>query len=338
MNAIERFAFGDAIVYVAGRLFDIEEKLKSELLEEAVLAGVSDAAVEAGLRITRHPTFVPFRDAGQEELVVEDKTRRLFELDIRRLQRAALLVSYIDGLAKDEGVCFEIGYAFGAGVPILLISTDFFWLELPSREEVPFDPLLVVAATELLRQPHLVAAPGLSFRDILIATRSSMLGTVRASVQQLLLKPFPIQPCRQQRSGSDRTTVLVDFGGGVFEWQRLLYERLMREVQSSEICLQVTRRYDADRSAADAARADLHTLLAADVLVTCADGDEAPSGSAFLQGVASALGCPIWMYNSKRTWIRAGQAYRSSRNLMLDYSATRVFRSLEELATALRTL
>ncbi len=78
---------------------------------------------------------------------MEDKTRRLFELDLVRLRRATLLVSYIDGLAKDEGVCFEIGYAYASGAAILLISTDFFDVELPNGEKTPLDPLLCAAAT-----------------------------------------------------------------------------------------------------------------------------------------------------------------------------------------------
>jgi nucleoside 2-deoxyribosyltransferase len=101
-----------------------------------------------------------------------------------------------------------------------------------------------------------------------------------------------------------------------------------------------SRRYAEDRSLPlhAAVQHDLTAAARATVVVTCTDSDEAPAGTAFLQGVRCALSRPVWMYNSKRTAIRAANDYRSSRNLMLDYSATRTFRRLSALAAGLREL
>lgn len=312
MTGIDRLA-NDGVIYVAGRLFDIEEKIKSELLEQAILAGLPPAA--------RRATFVPFRDAGQEELVVEDKTRRLYELDLARMARCALLVAYIDGLAKDEGVCFEIGYAYGMGIPIMLISTDFFTIELSDGHEAPLDPLLMHAATHLIRQPQLL--PGATFLDSLLATRATVLQNITLAVPMLL--DNVITP-RTRTTTPGQRPVLVEFGGNVFEWQDLLFAYL-REHTTADIAR--TSRYDGNT--AD----DIEALETADLLITCTDSDEAPAGTAFLQGMAVALGIPVWMYNSKRIALRAAGGYRSSRNLMLDYSATVTYRTIRDLATAL---
>lgn len=341
MTRIERLLHGDAIIYIAGRLFDIDDKLKSENLEDAVLAGVRDVAGSRYLQVGRQPTFVPFRDAGQEELVVEDKTRRLFELDLVRLRRTTLLVSYIDGLAKDEGVCFEIGYAYASGAAILLISTDFFDVELPNGQETPLDPLLCAAATRLIRQPHLTGT-GRTFREVLLESRAHVMQSVRAAVRELLGEPEAHQPkLRPAATEAGHREVFLDFGGTIYEWQELLQDELERMVQPKVgLTLVRARRYDttSPRKPEEAAALDLATLVRASILVSCTDADEAPAGTAFLQGVMCALRRPVWMYNSKRTAIRAASDYRSSRNLMLDYSATRVFRSLKDLATALREL
>ena len=338
MRRIQQLAAG-GLIYVAGRLFDIDEKLKSEALEEAVRAGVQAAAASLGLDPDRLPTFVPFRDAGQEELIVADKTRRLFELDLGRLRRTVLLVSYIDGLAKDEGVCFEIGYVYASGGAILLISTDFYDVELPNGDAAPLDPLLSTAATRLIRQPHL-ATTDRRFREQLETTRTHVLADVRAATTELLLDPTNPPPFDAAPTDSSQE-VLLEFGGDVFEWQTLLQDRLLQLVgEQHRLRFVRSRRYAGDRSLPlhAAAQHDLTAAGRATVVVTCTDSDEAPAGTAFLQGVRCALNRPTWMYNSKRTAIRAANDYRSSRNLMLDYSATRTFGRLTELAAALREL
>jgi len=338
-RSIDLLLRGEAMIYVAGRLFDIDDKLKSERLEEAVLAGVRDAAAPAVIPAGLRPTFVPFRDVGQEELVADDKTRQLFDMDLVRLRRTVLLVSYIDGMAKDEGVCFEIGFARMAGAAILLISTDFFEIVLPNGEAVPLDPLLYTTATRLIRRPQLVES-GQTFRETLQESRAAVLADVRSAVHDLLRRapeerPEPYKPVE---TATDQLEVLIDFGGMVYEWQTLLYRKLERLIgPTTRMRLVRTQRYDAASSRA-AGRHDLDALMRADLLVTCTDLDEAPAGTAILQGAMCALGRPIWMYDSKRTVILASGGYRSSRNLMLDYSATRRFRTLDDLAAALRAL
>jgi nucleoside 2-deoxyribosyltransferase len=341
-TGLELLLRDEAIIYVAGRLFDIEDKLKSELLEAAVLKGVRDAATRAGLPTPPRPTFVPFRDAGQEELVADDKTRQLFDMDLARLRRTVLLVSYIDGLAKDEGICFEIGYAYMAGAVILLISTDFFDIEMPSGEALPLDPLLREAATHLIRRPQLAESSG-TFHDMLLASRALILTEVRSAVCDLLSRPHErlAHPESVHRTAG-HLEVLIDFGGSIYEWQALLLDKLEALVGSSSgVRLVRTGRYDAlpaEATDRPASPGDLDALAHVDILVTCTDADEAPAGTAILQGAMCAMGRPVWMYNSKRTAILASGGYRSSRNLMLDYSATRVFRTLTDLAAALRKL
>jgi len=339
MRRIEQLA-RNGLIYVAGRLFDVEDKLKSEALEAAVLAGAQAATTSMGLSTEALATFVPFRDAGQEELVVHDKTRRLFELDLGRLRRTVLLVSYIDGLAKDEGVCFEIGYVYASGGAVLLISTDFYDVELPNGCLTPLDPLLGATATRLIRQPRLTTAGG-TFREQLEATRAQVLAEVRATTAELLLEPATTPPQFGEPTEDDHRQVFLEFGGDVFEWQTLLQKQLLRLVgHQHHLNFVRSRRYAAEPSltARAAARHDLAAAARAAIAITCTDSDEAPAGTAVIQGIRSALGRPVWMYNSKRTAIRAANDYRSSRNLMLDYSATRTFGRLTDLAANLREL
>lgn len=331
----------DAIIYVAGRLFDLEEKIKSENLEQAILLGVSDAAEAAGVRLNRQVTYVPFRDADQVAIAGENTTRILFEKDLDRLRRTVLIVVYIDGLAKDEGVCFEIGYCYAAGALVVLISTDFFFHQLPSGAEGEFDPLLMISADVLVRYPHLIRNSTLPFYDMLLRTREHISEEIRKAMYHTLVQ----SPSRRDfqsnmASGSEQVRVFVDFGGELYEWQRLLSQELENSTRNPRLHIRRPRRYNgsAGESLKDLAHIDLRALAEADLLVTCTDSDEAPPGSAFLQGVMYALGRPTWMYNSKTTILCGPGGYRSSRNLMLDYSASRTFHSLEALILALNSL
>lgn len=332
----------DAIIYVAGRLFDLDDKIKSENLERAILLGVADAAEAAGVRLNRKITYVPFRDADQVALAGENTTQILFEKDLDRLRHTVLIVAYIDGLAKDEGVCFEVGYCYATGALVVLISTDFFFHQLPSGAEGEFEPLLMISAGVLVRFPHLIRNSALSFHDMLLRTREHISEEIRKAVCHILVQTpgrRDFQP--NMASGSEQVRVFVDFGGELYEWQRLLSQELEDSTRkNSRLHIRRPRRYNGmtGESLEDLAHLDLSALAEADLLVTCTDSDEAPPGSAFLQGAMCALGRPTWMYNSKITSLCGPGGYKSSRNLMLDYSASRTFHSLEALTSALKSL
>ncbi|MGV3615302.1 MAG: nucleoside 2-deoxyribosyltransferase [Fimbriimonas sp.] len=328
------------IVYIAGRLFDVEEKWKSELLEAAVIEGLRRASRRGLLPHSTLTTFVPFRDAGQELLELEDKARVLYELDIARLDRTALLVAYIDGLGKDEGVCFEVGYAAAKGIPILLVSTDFLSHRLGDAE-FALDPLLMAAA-EVVRFPHLRLSEDRTFRQNLEATRGEVLESVSARIVEFcerfpgLLRP----PCPQPPPARGRG-VFLEFGGELFEWQRDFVARL-------ESKLRAKPRYNVVRagryrdlqwlSATEAGAAELRRIADCGHAILCTDGEECPAGTAFAQGYARSLGRAVWQYNSKTTSIVGSGGYRSSRNLMLDYSADKVFRTFADLILAVEGL
>jgi hypothetical protein len=163
---------------------------------------------------------------------------------------------------------------------------------------------------------------------------------VREAVRQLLEEecPSPSAGTRAGPAASNERVVLLEFGGRTFEWQEMLEEELLRLVGPCPGTRFVrSHRYDLTGSG-NLGGQDLAALSQADLLVTCTDSDEASPGTAVLQGAMCALGRPVWMYNSKRTAIRADGGYRSSRNLMLDYSADRTFSSLQDLATALSSM
>jgi len=333
-----------SLIYVAGRLFDIDEKIKSEHMEQAVLAGIRQAASRIGAAIpARAMTYVPFRDAGQENFEAIDKTKQLYEADIHMLKRSVLLVSYIDGMSKDEGVCFEIGYAYASGVPVVLVSTDFFSLLLPSGHTVALDPLLLRVATKVVRETTL-SRNTTTFLEALLATKDRVqAGAAAAIADALSIQSTKAGDNRELMSSAADAgriaSVHLEFGGELFEWQRQLAAEA-ESVIGDHITVTRPQRFTSGLTVppANAADCDLRSVIDADVVVVCADSEECPTSSALAQGVAVGSNRRVLLYNSKETSIAGAGGYASSRNLMLDYSATWTVNRWNTLLARLRQL
>jgi nucleoside 2-deoxyribosyltransferase len=74
--------------------------------------------------------FLPQRDGGLLTKLVQDGVsvtiaeQRIFEMDLAAMESADLLIAVLDGSHIDEGVAFEIGYAFALGKSCVGLQTD----------------------------------------------------------------------------------------------------------------------------------------------------------------------------------------------------------------------
>ena len=101
-------------VYIAGPFFSEADRLFLESL-------VAKLAASSGLDPLRH-FFLPHRDRG--ELSANPTLQEVFALDIRHLEAAQVVVTYLDGIDADSGTCVELGYAHARGKKVFGISTD----------------------------------------------------------------------------------------------------------------------------------------------------------------------------------------------------------------------
>lgn len=325
-------------IYIALRLFDIAEKVKAEHLEKAVLDGIDTALKGIGYFFNRHFTFVPFRDSAQGENAEIINTESLYQNDIKHLNRSVILVAYLDGLSKDEGVCFELGYASATGVVTLLISTDFITQRTANGIEFPFEPIIYFSANRIIRSTMIVKTET-SFQENLLATQKLILSKVTEATYELLYSQSPIPITTQLNEQSNKLSIFMEFGGEQFEWQAKFADEL------SEICdkyrhivIYRPQRYKGSSLSSDLeslVQKDLANIRRSSLIITCSDSEECPAGSAFVQGYARGLNKEIWMYNSKKSSIAGAGGYTSSRNLMLDYSANKTFSQFKYLLHAI---
>lgn len=66
--------------------------------------------------------YLPQRDGGEAAKGANRKV--LFHKDIEALCGADAVIAFIDGRVPDEGMCFEMGYAYAANTPVVAVCED----------------------------------------------------------------------------------------------------------------------------------------------------------------------------------------------------------------------
>lgn len=358
MSTLRLLANGDNFIYIASRVFDFAEKLKAEDMERAVINGIARAMREVGISPQENApiTFVPFRDtvqkkAGNQPTVhtqIQELTQRIYFEDIERLYKLFALVGFFDGLSKDEGICMELGYAYGINKPIILAMTDFVRADykgIPNSEHIA-DPVIESMASKIIYEYRIDEIEG-TFKQQLQASLRNLFAKVEKEIYLLGIESARERQISQQdysRASIVEHDVYIDFGGGLFEWQRTLQEQLANKLSSMGWHCAVSSRYSNHSKFTDSATIkqlgwqDIQKAESSKVVITCSDSVEMNSGTAAIQGFSRALGKKVLLYDSKTTNIVADNHYKSSRNLMIDYSADKTVSRFDEIPNAVKEL
>lgn len=344
---LETLAEKDTLIYVYTRLFDFTEKLKAEDTETAVLQAVSESFRERGLNIpSKTLTFVPFRDTRQDQIVAPNKTKVIYEEDLKRLNKCVMLAGFLDGLTKDEGVCLEIGYAYGKGVPVVAVFTDFIQREYKGYPESTHitDPALMAMLSAIVRNYQVVKGRE-PFRERLNLSFNNALADLGNAVKEALAG----QENKKEVAGTSVHDVYIDVGGGQFEWERMLQELLYSELSQQGYDVVVSKRNSDlqplnDESVSTQERIiglgkrDIRAASSSKVVVVCADMEEMSSGTAAIQGLARSLGKHVILLDTRTTDLVGDGGHRMSRNLMIDYAADVVARSYKDVPLLVKSI
>ncbi|CAA9585261.1 MAG: hypothetical protein AVDCRST_MAG18-3731 [uncultured Thermomicrobiales bacterium] len=340
-------AGGRAPVYVATKLFEYAGRMLSAAVEEALVRGLRRGLATQGLRSAGNLAFLPFRDSNEAvDPTVTDSaiiTAQIYAIDTDAIRRSYAVVALLNDPQKDSGVCFEVGYAAALGRPIMPIVNDFIDYRYdPWGWVYPLDPVLCALAPAILKEGS-IPAPGPGDRRRLyrraqdagitslqerVANAGSEL--VRAPEQFIGGHPAPNPP-------GERPRLHLEFGGGLYEWQRLLLAEALRRLDAANLPCEITasRRYESpDADLGAAINADIAATIGAEIVVTLGDGADIDAGVAALQGLARGHDRRIILYYSGATrWVAASRD-PENRNLMLEQSADLLIRSLDGLPDA----
>lgn len=108
-------------VYIAGPLFSQAELEFNE-------------KVDKFLTKLGYETFLPQRDGHLlSDLIAGDEPKykvikKIFELDVKEIQKSDILLLIIDGRVPDEGACVELGIAYALDKECIGLKTDSRYL------------------------------------------------------------------------------------------------------------------------------------------------------------------------------------------------------------------
>lgn len=97
------------LAYIAGPLFNEKER---EFLED----------INGLCRAIGMSTYLPSQDGG---LLNQDNDNEVFQMDIKALNKANIVIASLNGTDVDSGTSFELGYAFAKGKKLFGLHTDF---------------------------------------------------------------------------------------------------------------------------------------------------------------------------------------------------------------------
>ncbi len=72
------------------------------------------------LEAARYKVYLP-----QQQCAGTTDPIELFNICLRGLDSASMVLVILDGTDADSGSCFEVGYAYAKGIPIVGLRTDF---------------------------------------------------------------------------------------------------------------------------------------------------------------------------------------------------------------------
>jgi nucleoside 2-deoxyribosyltransferase len=110
-------------IYIAGPLFSVAER-------------AFNTQVKTELTVLGYRSFLPQQDGYLVENMLasgqdpDQVFKKVYALDIKKLNEADIVLAVLDGAVIDEGTAFEIGYATALGKPCYGLQTD-------SRRQLP---------------------------------------------------------------------------------------------------------------------------------------------------------------------------------------------------------
>lgn len=101
-------------VYLAAPLFGLTERRTNRHIAESIQKLMPEVEVVLPQDFKYHGRFNDTRHFGT-----------IFGSCINALDTCAAVVALLDGCDSDSGTCFEAGYAYAKGIPVIGVRTDY---------------------------------------------------------------------------------------------------------------------------------------------------------------------------------------------------------------------
>ncbi len=305
----------------ATRLFSPMDRISALNLSEALVERIHKE-YDLSFENAYDCVFVPYRDTDQEKIQGAHRSRQIFLLDIENLKKSTVIVARLDGLSKDSGVTFEMGYAKAKGIGSECLFTDFIWQGNTQGVQWTLDPVIQLA--DITAFSHYKPPTTVPYREAQMQQEKNAIEDFTKQIKTLVQIDDPL---RIQKSHTNRS-IYVDCMGGKYDWNRHFYCRLPKddaihpalrwsETQTWEQLLQ-------------SAQTDLRHAMDAKTAVFIGDCTELDMGTSFLMGLCYGMGKQIVFQYTADSYFCGDGGQQMRINLMLEQCAHVVTTSTEE--------
>jgi len=104
-------------LYIAGPFFHPGERERIEKVRTFFTTGEREGNYDLFVPMDH---FIPDGD----KMSNRDWAKAVFEMDTTALENSDVLVAVYDKHYSDSGTAWELGYAYGLGIPVILLCTD----------------------------------------------------------------------------------------------------------------------------------------------------------------------------------------------------------------------
>ena len=303
-------------IYLATKLFSFYDRYASTNMYNGILK--SEKYKNANI-------YLPFRDSNMKVSNIGNVSKNIFDADINSLKNTDVFICRIDGLSFDAGIGFELGYCLGKESLLYVFSTDFIRTRIFERKFTITNIVDKIANSFYYDYKN---NDTLCYEDNLKRNINEFTKFVTDKTDKYDSK------FKHKHINDKRCDVFIDFCGQKYQWNELLLNSIVTELENNGITYWISDRYKTNYDFEE----DISVLDNCRIYLSCFDENEPDFDSCILQGYAYYKNKYIIGYESNNMtyFVEGGQTMGV--NLMIEQSCNVILKSYAEIVNKITEL
>ena len=269
--------------------------------------------------------YLPFRDSNMKVSNIGNVSKNIFYADINSLKNTDVFICRIDGLSFDAGIGFELGYCLGKESLLYVFSTDFIRTRIFERKFTITNIVDKIANSFYYDYKN---NDTLCYEDNLKRNINEFTKFVTDKTNKYDSK------FKHKHINDKICDVFIDFCGQKYQWNELLLNSIVTELENNGITYWISDRYKTNYDFEE----DISVLDNCRIYLSCFDENEPDFDSCILQGYAYYKNKYIIGYESNNMtyFVEGGQTMGV--NLMIEQSCNVILKSYAEIVNKITEL
>lgn len=303
-------------IYLATKLFSFYDRYASTNMYNAILKSK---------KYKDKNIYLPFRDSNMKVSNIGNVSKNIFDADINSLKNTDVFICRIDGLSFDAGIGFELGYCLGKECLLYVFSTDFIRTKIFERKFIITNIVDRIANSFYYEYKNRYT---LSYEDNLKENINEFTKFVTDKIDK-----YEFQ-FKNKYINNKQYDVFIDFCGHKYQWNELLLNSIVTELEKNGITYWISDRYKVDYDF----EKDISAIDNCRIYLTCFDENEPDFDSCVLQGYAYYKNKYIIGYESNNITYYVEDGQTIGVNLMIEQSCNAILKSYAEIVNKIMEL